>query len=200
MTGIVGKIDREPGKHGINCFDTPKSPASMDAESAVGQLHQSFYVLTFQLAGRRHLLEFIFHKVLISRFPTGDTLLKNVIGQKPREIAAEVLNQATPRGLSANVPAAKPLTEGDSSGLNLPPGSAYGGPFVEQLLDSALKVARLKPADRRLCQELVFGVIRWSATLDWLISQRSRQSPVSRLRNLLCLGLYQIFWLDRIPE
>jgi len=123
-----------------------------------------------------------------------------VIGQKPREIAAEVLNQATARGLSPYPAAAKPLTEVGSSEPNLYLESTRGGPFVEHLLDSALKAARLTSADRRLCQELVFGVIRWSATLDWLISQRTRQSPVLYLRNLLCLGLYQIFWLDRIPE
>jgi 16S rRNA (cytosine967-C5)-methyltransferase len=43
-------------------------------------------------------------------------------------------------------------------------------------------------------------VVRWQATLDWLIARKTgtrRQKPM--LQNLLRLGLYQIFWLDRIP-
>ena len=59
----------------------------------------------------------------------------------------------------------------------------------------------MSAADRGLCQELVYGVVRWQATLDWLIDRKTEgreQKPA--LRNLLRLGLYQIFWLDRIPD
>jgi 16S rRNA (cytosine967-C5)-methyltransferase len=60
----------------------------------------------------------------------------------------------------------------------------------------------LSPKDRALCQELVYGVVRWQATLDWLITRKTtpgrNQKPA--LQNLLRLGLYQIFWLDRIPN
>ena len=56
-------------------------------------------------------------------------------------------------------------------------------------------------ADRGLCQELVYGVVRWQATLDWLIAQRTRgRTQKAALQNLLRLGLYQIFWLDRMPD
>ena len=57
------------------------------------------------------------------------------------------------------------------------------------------------PPDRALCQEIVYGVTRWQATLDWLIARKTggrKQKPA--LQNLLRLGLYQIFWLDRIPN
>ena len=67
------------------------------------------------------------------------------------------------------------------------------GEFTENLLETALATARLSPADRGLCHELVCGVVRWQAALD-----RSRELRPA-LRNLLQLGLYQIFWLDRIP-
>jgi 16S rRNA (cytosine967-C5)-methyltransferase len=51
-----------------------------------------------------------------------------------------------------------------------------------------------------LCQELVYGVVRWQATLDWLIARKTDGRPQKPLlQNLLRLGLYQIFWLDRIP-
>jgi len=103
-------------------------------------------------------------------------------GQKPREIAAEVLNR-----VNADEP-------------NLRPVQARGRDFVEDILDSALANAQMSSADRRLCQELAYGVVRWKATLDWLIARRTQKAPNPRLQNLLRLGLYQIFWLERIPN
>lgn len=92
-------------------------------------------------------------------------------GQKPREIAARVLGQRRPEG-----------------------------EFTETLLERALAVPHLSSADRGLCHELVLGVVRWQATLDWLIERKAPgRTQKSALQNLLRLGLYQIFWLDRIP-
>ncbi len=92
--------------------------------------------------------------------------------QNPRQIAARVLSQR--------------LTSGE---------------FTENLLETALATARLSPADRGLCHELVCGVVRWQATLDRLIARKTTpgREPRPALVNLLRLGLYQIFWLDRIP-
>jgi 16S rRNA (cytosine967-C5)-methyltransferase len=93
-------------------------------------------------------------------------------GKNPRQIAARVLAQR----------------------LN-------SGEYTETLLETALATARLAPADRGLCHELVCGVVRWQATLDCLISRKTDPARQQRpaLKNLLRLGLYQIFWLDRIP-
>ena len=76
-----------------------------------------------------------------------------------------------------------------------------GGKFIEDLLEAALAGTSLSPADRHLCQELVYGIVRRQAALDWLITRKTQgrvQKPA--LQNLLRLGLYQIFWLDRIPH
>jgi len=74
------------------------------------------------------------------------------------------------------------------------------GEFTENLLEVALATSGMAPADRGLCHELVCGVVRWQATLDCLITRKTtRPQPKSALQNLLRLGLYQIFWLDRIP-
>jgi len=98
-------------------------------------------------------------------------LLKALSGQNPREIAWRVLRDR------------------------------QGGAFVEEVLHRALAQARLAPADRHLCQELVFGVVRWQDTLDWLIARKTKAGAGKPLpHELLRLGLYQIFWLDRIPE
>ncbi len=76
-----------------------------------------------------------------------------------------------------------------------------GGSFTEDLLERALAKTRLSPVDRALCQELVYGVVRWQAALDWLVGRKTDQRDQEPgLLNLLRLGLYQIFWLDRIPD
>jgi 16S rRNA (cytosine967-C5)-methyltransferase len=94
-----------------------------------------------------------------------------VNGQKPREIAARVLGQRH-----------------------------HSAEYTENLLERALASAPLSPADRGLAHELVFGVIRWQSPLDWLIARKTQNRPQKMpLQDLLRLGLYQIFWLDRIP-
>ncbi|MEK7781216.1 MAG: transcription antitermination factor NusB, partial [Verrucomicrobiota bacterium] len=98
--------------------------------------------------------------------------LNEVNGQKPREIAARVLGKRH-----------------------------FSDEYTETLLERALASARLSPADRGLTHELVFGVIRWQATLDWLIARKTPgRTQKQGLQDLLRLGLYQIFWLDRIPD
>ena len=108
--------------------------------------------------------------------PLGIALLKVVSGQKPREIAVEVLARCY--GTTPNRVV-----------------------FVQDALEDALAHTPLSDQDRGLCQELVYGVARWQATLDWLISRKTSHPPDKPLLlHLLRLGLYQIFWLNRIPN
>lgn len=95
-----------------------------------------------------------------------------VAGLKPREIAVRVLQQRAERS-----------------------------EFLENLLENALEQNTLAPVDRRLAQELTYGLVRWRATLDWLIARKTTDRPQTELVQLLLrLGLYQMFWLDRIPS
>ncbi|MBC8001120.1 MAG: 16S rRNA (cytosine(967)-C(5))-methyltransferase RsmB [Opitutaceae bacterium] len=95
-----------------------------------------------------------------------------MILQKPREIAARVLLRRAREAV-----------------------------FVEDLLESALASAGLSTVDRGLCQELVYGVVRWQATLRWLVERKTPgRTQKEGLGILLQLGLYQMFWLDRIPN
>src|ERR1700753_1753494 len=71
-------------------------------------------------------------------------LLNGLIDQKPRQIAAQILQRRN-----------------------------AGVDFVEEILESTLARVQLSPADRGLCQELVYGVVRWQAPLDWLIAQKT---------------------------
>jgi len=75
------------------------------------------------------------------------------------------------------------------------------GDFIENLLALELDRAALRADDRGLALELAYGAVRWQATLDFLIARKTpgrAQQPA--LQILLRLGLYQIFWLDRIPD
>jgi 16S rRNA (cytosine967-C5)-methyltransferase len=72
--------------------------------------------------------------------------------------------------------------------------------YIELLLETGLARSRLSRLDRALCQELVYGVARWEMTLDWLIARKTGGRPQEEVPQLLLrLGLYQIFWLQRIP-
>ncbi|HEY2953368.1 MAG TPA: 16S rRNA (cytosine(967)-C(5))-methyltransferase RsmB, partial [Verrucomicrobiae bacterium] len=73
--------------------------------------------------------------------------------------------------------------------------------YLENVLEQELAGKSLPPSDRGLAQELAFGVVRWQATLDWLITRKTAGRPQKTpLQILLRLGLYQMFWLDRIPD
>lgn len=99
------------------------------------------------------------------------TIINELKGQNPREIAVQVLQQHRNEA------------------------------FLEQSLEAALAASSVSSLDRHLCQELVYGVVRWRATLDWLIARKTQNRPQKEfLQNLLRLGLYQLFWLDRIPQ
>ena len=57
--------------------------------------------------------------------------------------------------------------------------------------------------DRALLTELVYGAVRWQGRLDWHINELSRTRPdkiAPAVRVLLRLALYQILFLDRVPD
>jgi 16S rRNA (cytosine967-C5)-methyltransferase len=74
--------------------------------------------------------------------------------------------------------------------------------YADILIDRELREGRLAGPDRGLFTELVYGVLRRQGTLDHLIASFST-TPLNKLERtvtlLLRLGLYQIFFLDRVP-
>ncbi len=61
----------------------------------------------------------------------------------------------------------------------------------------------LDERDRALLTELVYGVVRWQGRLDWHIDELSSTKPgriAPAVRVLLRLALYQVLFLDRIPD
>jgi 16S rRNA (cytosine967-C5)-methyltransferase len=77
------------------------------------------------------------------------------------------------------------------------------GTYPDQLLRDLWAInPGIKPIDRNLTFQLVFGVLRWKEKLDWVIQQfSSRPLPKITLRTLfiLRLGAFQILYLSRIP-
>lgn len=76
------------------------------------------------------------------------------------------------------------------------------GAFVNLALDEVLSGHILDPRDKRLAAEITYGVITYKLTLDWIIVQVSGR-PLKKLDNLihqiLRIGIYQLFYLDRVP-
>ncbi|MEQ2007940.1 MAG: 16S rRNA (cytosine(967)-C(5))-methyltransferase RsmB [Limisphaerales bacterium] len=75
-----------------------------------------------------------------------------------------------------------------------------GNAFVEDLFEEAVATTKMRADDRRLTQEMVYGCVRWQGTLDWLVARNTEDRPqVPQVQVFLRLGLYQLFFLDRIP-
>jgi 16S rRNA (cytosine967-C5)-methyltransferase len=74
----------------------------------------------------------------------------------------------------------------------------------DRLIRTALeRHSGMDERDRALLTELVYGVVRWQGRLDWHINVLSKTRPdkiAVPVRVLLRLALYQIFFLDRVPD
>lgn len=77
------------------------------------------------------------------------------------------------------------------------------GKYANLEVSASLNRSRLSEADRGLYTALVYGVIERSITLDFILSGLSKR-PVSELdeevRMAAKLGLYQLLFMDRIPD
>jgi 16S rRNA (cytosine967-C5)-methyltransferase len=76
--------------------------------------------------------------------------------------------------------------------------------YPERYLERRLeREPDLDERDRAFTIQLVQGVLRWRLRLDWIIAQGVK-SPKKKIDppvlNVLRLSLYQIFFLDRVPE
>lgn len=74
--------------------------------------------------------------------------------------------------------------------------------YIDKLLDNEFRTGQLSQADKNLLNELVHGVIRWRAKLDWVLIGFYRGDFLKCLnvvKNAMRVALYQIMFLDRIP-
>lgn len=78
-----------------------------------------------------------------------------------------------------------------------------GQAFVGQLLDTWQQKTPLSPADAGLAAELAIGTIRRLITCEHIAATfyRGRWAGLrDRLRAVLAMAVYQLCWLDRIPD
>ena len=76
------------------------------------------------------------------------------------------------------------------------------GAFVNLALANVLAYQPMDNRDKRLATEITYGVITYKLTLDWLIAQvagRPTETLDSLIRQILRIGFYQLFYLDRVP-
>ena len=80
----------------------------------------------------------------------------------------------------------------------------YSPGFQEKYLETSFEEnPGLSERDRAFIVNLVQGVLRWQIRLDWIVKQTVR-FPFKNIElpvlNILRLALYQIFFMDRVPE
>lgn len=76
------------------------------------------------------------------------------------------------------------------------------GAYVNHALSSVLSNGGMSAPDAGLCSELVFGILKYKLTLDYIISEFSsvklkKISPSVMI--ILRIGIYQLRFLDKIP-
>ncbi|PJA95732.1 MAG: 16S rRNA (cytosine(967)-C(5))-methyltransferase RsmB [Ignavibacteriales bacterium CG_4_9_14_3_um_filter_34_10] len=75
--------------------------------------------------------------------------------------------------------------------------------YLDKILEMELKGSELKSIDKALLFEIVHGVIRFLSKIDWILNgfykgQYSKCIP--NIKNTLRVALYQILYLDKIPD
>lgn len=75
--------------------------------------------------------------------------------------------------------------------------------YLDKLLDIELKHSNLSGQDKALLFEIVHGVMRWIGRIDWVLNgfykgQFSKCIP--NVKNALRVALYQILFLDKVPD
>lgn len=76
------------------------------------------------------------------------------------------------------------------------------GAYANIALGKALSKQNHSEQDRRFVTELVYGTVKAKGTIDWLLQQLVSR-PLGKIEpmilNILRLGVFQIYFLERIP-
>ncbi len=77
------------------------------------------------------------------------------------------------------------------------------GEYSSEIIPNTLQKAKLSKKDKSLVVELVNGTLRWQGQLDWILAKyfngNFEKSP-DKLKRILEISLYQIRFLDKIPQ
>lgn len=79
----------------------------------------------------------------------------------------------------------------------------HSGQTLDRLMDRFHRSNELDRRDESFVTAIVYGVLRWRRRLDWIIGKVST-TPLDRMDppvvNILRMGLYQIIFMDRVPN
>lgn len=77
------------------------------------------------------------------------------------------------------------------------------GAYSNVALARELRRNKLTDVDRRFVTELVYGAVKAGDTLDWIL-RRYASRPLKKIppmvREILRLGIYQLFYMDKVPS
>ncbi len=75
---------------------------------------------------------------------------------------------------------------------------------ARDILNRTINTQGLVEPDKSFLTELVYGTLRWRGNLDWVMGQFILPRKLKKLRpqivNILRLGLYQLLFLDGVPD
>ncbi len=75
--------------------------------------------------------------------------------------------------------------------------------YLDKLIDSEFRNAEFNDFDKALLTEIIHGVLRWQSKLDWVLNGffhgNFSKAEIS-VRNTLRTALYQILFLDKVPD
>lgn len=78
------------------------------------------------------------------------------------------------------------------------------GSYANLLLPKVFERVQMESRDKAFTTELVYGTLRNQGTLDWIIEQFSskkiKQLSSKKLADILRLGVYQIYYLNGVPD
>lgn len=75
--------------------------------------------------------------------------------------------------------------------------------YLDKLLDAELRSDDLNELDKGLMNEIVTGVVRWQMKLDWVLTgffHGNFTKAETNIKNALRVALYQILFLDKVPQ
>ena len=75
--------------------------------------------------------------------------------------------------------------------------------YLDKLIEAELRLGELNDFDKALLTEIVHGVLRWQSKLDWVLNgffHGNFAKAEVTVRNTLRAALYQILFLDKVPD
>lgn len=76
------------------------------------------------------------------------------------------------------------------------------GAYANVALSKELRRQNMTDTDRRFLTELVYGAAKAGDTLDWILARYTERPPQKMppmIRAVLRLGIYQLFFMDKVP-